>query len=172
MDSHPRQTTNQWDAAFIPHFHHRFLFFRSEMHSHSGWVGVSALRRGFKTDRSDERVPESSFSVESEPREAELQEEERHRKVDLGTLEKRISHDRGISLESLTESGRTPAVSRAHALPSYVWVRFLGRSGRVLSRKVGGSPSAVYTTSRRPPSLYMQLKLLFRYQESSLDQLN
>jgi hypothetical protein len=111
------------------------------MHSHSGWVGVSALRRGCKTDRSDEPVLESSFSVESELREAELQEEGRHRRVDLGTLKKRISHDRGISLESLTESGRIPAVSRAHALLSYVWVPSLGRSGRVLSRKVGGSPS-------------------------------
>ena len=119
------------------------------LRSHGGWVGVSALRRGREAYRSDERVLGSSSFVESILKEAEIQWEGKYRRVDLATLKKRISHDMGISLESLTGGGRTLPLSRARAVLSYVWVLYLGRSGRVLARELGVSPQAVYAASSR-----------------------
>jgi len=119
------------------------------LRSHGGWVEVSALRRGREVYRSDERVLGSSSFVESILKEAEIQWEGKYRRVDLPTLKKRISHDMGISLESLTGGGRAVPLSRARAVLSYVWVLYLGRSGRVLARELGVSPQAVYAASSR-----------------------
>jgi hypothetical protein len=119
------------------------------LRSHGGWVGVSALRRGREAYRSDERVLGPSSFVGSILKEAEIQWEGKYRRVDLPTLKKRISDDMGVSLESLTGGGRTLPLSRARAVLSYVWVQYLGRSGRALARELGVSPQAVYAASSR-----------------------
>ena len=119
------------------------------LRSHGGWVGVSALRRGREAYRSDERVLGSSPFVEGILKEAEIQWEGKYRRVDLPTLKKRISHDMGITPESLTGGGRAVPLSRARAVLSYVWVLYLGRSGRVLARELGVSPQSVYAASSR-----------------------
>lgn len=61
----------------------------------------------------------------------------------------RISHDMGISPESLGAGGGSAAVSRARAALSYVWVRYLGRSGVELARELGVNAQAVYVSSGR-----------------------
>lgn len=119
------------------------------LRSQGGWVRVSALRRGREAYRSDERILGSSSFVESILREAETQGQGRNKQVDLSTLVRRISQDMAISQESLRGGGRSAVVSRARAVVSYVWTRYLGRSGREVARELGVSPQAIYAASCR-----------------------
>jgi hypothetical protein len=117
--------------------------------SHGGWVGVSALRRGREAYRSDERILGSSSFVEKIIHEAEVEGQGRHVSVDLSTLEKRICEYYGVPEGALGGGGRTRVVSKARAVLSYVWMRYLGRSGRELSRLLGIGPQGVYWACRK-----------------------
>jgi len=105
----------------------------------------SALGR--EAYRSDERILGSSSFVEQILQEAQEQARGRYKQVDLAILLRRISQDVGISPESLGGGGRRAAVSRVRAVLSYVWVRYLGCSGRELAREPGVSAQAVYASS-------------------------
>jgi putative transposase len=116
--------------------------------SHGGWVGVSALRQGREVYRSDERILGSSSFVERVLSEAEIEGKGRYACVDLTTLERRISEHYGVAAGSLRGGGRTRAVSKARAVLCYVWVRYLGRSGRELARLLGVGAPGVYWACR------------------------
>ena len=119
------------------------------LRSHGGWVAVSALRRGREAYRSDERILGSSSFVEKVLHEAEVEGKGRYASVDLVTLEKRICQQYGVPAGALRGGGRTRVVSKARAILCYVWVRYLGRSGRELARLLGVGPQGVYWACRK-----------------------
>jgi transposase len=49
----------------------------------------------------------------------------------------------------LAGGGRPENVSHARAVLCYVWMHYLGQSGRVLAEELGVSPQAVYAASYR-----------------------
>jgi predicted transcriptional regulator len=49
----------------------------------------------------------------------------------------------------MTGGGRNRKVTRARAVLSYMWVRYLGRSGQELAKALGVTPQALYASSRR-----------------------
>jgi putative transposase len=119
------------------------------LRSQGGWVGVSALRRGREAYRSDERILGSSSFVEGVLQEAEVEGRGRYASVELATLERRIGEHCGVPVGSLRGGGRSRAVSEARAILCYVWVRYLGRSGRELARLLGVGPQGVYWACRK-----------------------
>ena len=119
------------------------------LRSFGGWKGVMELRRGREKYRADERVLGSTSFIEGILKEAEIQGEGKSKKVNLKTLINRISKDMGISRESMTGGGRNREVTRARAVLSYAWVRYLGRSGHDLAKALGVSPQAIYASSSR-----------------------
>ncbi|MBW1939257.1 MAG: hypothetical protein JRI67_10945 [Deltaproteobacteria bacterium] len=64
-------------------------------------------------------------------------------------LKRRIAKDMGVSSHALSGGGRSESVSRARAALCYVWMHYLGQSGRVLAEELGVSPQAVYAASSR-----------------------
>ncbi len=119
------------------------------LRSYGGWLGVSALRSGREAYRSDERILGSSSFVARVLEEAEAQGRGRYKEIDLTTLIQRICNDMGFSRGLLVGTGRSREVSRARAVVSYVWTRYLGRSGRALAKELGVSPQAVYAAAGR-----------------------
>ncbi len=65
--------------------------------------------------------------------------------IDLTTLIQRICNDMELSRGLLVGAGR----SRARAVVSYVWTRYLGRSSRALAQELGVRPQAVYVAVGR-----------------------
>ncbi len=119
------------------------------LRSYGGWLGVSALRRGREAYRSDERILGSSSFVARVLEEGEAQGRGQYKEIDLTTLIQRICNDMELSRGLLVGAGRNRAVSRARAVVSYVWTRYLGRSGRALAQELGVSPQAVYAAAGR-----------------------
>ena len=117
--------------------------------SMGGWRAVADLRRGREAYRSDERVLGSSAFVEALLEEADAQLKGRYRQIELPKLKKRIAKDMGVSSHALAGGGRSENVSRARAVLCYVWMHYLGKSGRVLAEELGVSPQAVYAASSR-----------------------
>ena len=64
-------------------------------------------------------------------------------------LKKHTAKDIGVSSHALAGVGRSENVSRARAVLCYVWMHYLGQSGRVLAEELGVSPQAVYAASSR-----------------------
>src|SRR5208283_4542679 len=119
------------------------------LRSYGGWKGVKELRRGREKYCADERVLGSTSFIEELLNEVEKQEEGKSKKVSLKTLIDRLAKDMGVSRESMTGSGRNREVTRARAVLSYIWVRYLGRSGRDLARELGVTPQSIYASSIR-----------------------
>ncbi len=119
------------------------------LRSYGGWLGVSALRRGREAYRSDERILGSSSFVARVLEEGEAQGRGQYKEIDLTTLIQRICNDMELSRGLLVGAGRSRVVSRARAVVSYVWTRYLGRSGRALAQELGVSPQAVYAAAGR-----------------------
>ena len=92
---------------------------------------------------------ESSAFVETLLEEVNAQSKGRYRQVELSRLKKRIAKDMGVSSHALAGVGRSQDVSRARAVLCYVWMHYLGQSGRVLAEELGVSPQAVYAASSR-----------------------
>jgi chromosomal replication initiation ATPase DnaA len=91
----------------------------------------------------------SSAFVESLLKEVDAQSEGRYRRVEFSKLKKRIARDMGVSSHAMAGGGRSQDVSRARAVLCYVWMHYLGQSGRELARELGVSPQAVYAASSR-----------------------
>ncbi|MBW1965198.1 MAG: transposase [Deltaproteobacteria bacterium] len=117
--------------------------------SMGGRRAVADLRRNREAYRSDERVLGSSAFVETLFEEVDAQSKGRYRKVELPKLKRRIAKDMGVSSHALSGGGRSESVSRARAALCYVWMHYLGQSGRVLAEELGVSPQAVYAASSR-----------------------
>ena len=116
-----------------------------------GWEIVAALRQGRESYRSDERILGSSEFVEAIIRAAELKSNKqiRPQRINLETLKARICDEYAIDRGSLESKSRVSVVSQARAMLCYVWVRYLGRSGRQLAETLGVSPQSVYSSSNR-----------------------
>ena len=69
--------------------------------------------------------------------------------VELKALKERICREFQINIQALEGGSRKSEVSHVRAIMSYVWVSYLGRSGRQLARELGVSPQAVYSSSAR-----------------------
>ena len=67
----------------------------------------------------------------------------------MSKLNKRIAKDMGVSSQVLAGGDRSENVSCARAVLCYVWMHYLGQSGRVLAEELGVSPQAVYAASSR-----------------------
>ena len=91
----------------------------------------------------------SSEFVEILLEEVDAQSKGRYGQVELSKLKKRIAKDIGVSGHVLAGGDRSENVSRARAVLCYVWMHYLGQSGRVLAEELGVSPQAVYAASFR-----------------------
>jgi len=54
-----------------------------------------------------------------------------------------------VSIESISGGGRKAALCRAREGIAYLWVEYLGHSGRQLARPLGVQPESIYRAARR-----------------------
>jgi len=119
------------------------------LRSQGGWEGVSELRGGRESYRSDERVLGSSDFVTALMEEVEAREGSLRQTVALDDLARRISESYDVSVDAMIGGGRRRRVSEARSVLCWIWSGSLGRSGRELARYLGLSPQAVYAAVRR-----------------------
>jgi len=119
--------------------------------SAGGWENVAVLRQGRESYRSDERILGSTDFVETILKAADDSESKNSKikRISLNVLKRRICAEFEIKPRVLESGSRVPAVSHVRAVLCYVWVRYLGRSGRKLAQELGVSPQAVYSGSAR-----------------------
>jgi hypothetical protein len=62
----------------------------------------------------------------------------------------------GVRWSAMKGPSRTRPLSQARAVLAYTWMRYLGRSGRVLAQALNVTPQAVYDAvarmAKNPPS--------------------
>jgi putative transposase len=115
-----------------------------------GWIAVAELRRGRERFTLDERVLGSDEFVERVLREIpEDGERPRRGSVNLRELKEAVSMASGVAASSLSHAGRARTISRVRDGISYLWVEFLGESGRILALDFGTTPQAVYRGAKR-----------------------
>jgi len=117
--------------------------------SQGGCRGVMELRRCREEYLSDERVLGSSEYVEMLLKETEKARLGRKSQVSLEALGQRIAKDRGVTWNALVRVGRSRDVSRVRSVLAYVWLRHLGRSGRVLSQLLAVSLQVLFAAARK-----------------------
>jgi REP element-mobilizing transposase RayT len=118
------------------------------LRSNGGWAAMTALRRGREAYQGDERILGSSDFVERYRR-AVAAAPPTPPRLSLAALSTRVCRHVGVPRTALAGGGRTPALSRARAGLAYLWVEFLGRSGRALALALGVHPSAIPKAARR-----------------------
>jgi len=136
------------------------------LRSHGGWAGVTALRREREAYQGDERILGSSTFVEGYRR-AVAAVSPPPARVPLETLLTSVCRHVGIGPTALAGSGRTPALVRARAGLAYLWVDFLGCSGRALAPALGVHPSAIPKAARRGAATAAEWQRLLTRREES-----
>jgi len=118
-----------------------------------GWEAVRKLRRGREKYGGDERVLGSSEFVEQMRQEIERSEHGRRgidkRAVSVKHLIERVSQAEGVRKESVGGGGRKSELCRVREGIAYLWVEWLGRSGRQLAEPLGVRAESVYRAARR-----------------------
>ncbi len=118
--------------------------------SAGGWKAVSELRRGREEFTADERVLGSSRFVDQILAEVAGRD---HREAptppDLCSVKEMVCAACGVSPLAVCERGRIRAISEAREGLAYLWVEFLGRSGRELALDLGLTPESVYKAAKR-----------------------
>jgi hypothetical protein len=121
--------------------------------SAGGWAAVGKLRRGRESYAGDERILGSSEFVEQMRREIEQNEyglrEVSKREVSLRLLIERVCQAEGVRVESVAGGSRRAKLCRVREGIAYLWVEWLGRSGRKLAEPLGVRPESVCRAARR-----------------------
>jgi len=71
------------------------------------------------------------------------------REVALRVLVEQVCRTEGVSLEGVGGGGRRPELCRVGESIVYLWVEWLGHSGRQLAQPLGVRPESVYKAARR-----------------------
>jgi len=100
---------------------------------------------------SDERVLGSTAFVGSLLKNVGRQEATKARAsaLDLETVLERVAMDFDVSVSSLSSEGRKRSVSLVRGTLGYLWMRYLGRSGRELAFRLNRSPQSLYQAVAR-----------------------
>ncbi len=127
-----------------------------------GWEAVRALRRGREAYRADERILGGTDFVERLLREAErgLPRLGKGKDFTLEALRRQVCRAVGVRPEALAGGGRQMVFAAARAGIAYLWVDWLGRSGRALAPTLGIRPEGVYKAlarGRREPDRWRRL---------------
>lgn len=121
--------------------------------SAGGWTAVQDLRRGREGYSSDERVLGSTEFIEQLRAEiasgADRSGRAPSRALSLGQLIDRVCQAEGVRVESISGSGRKAAQCRVREGIAYLWVEYLGHSGRQLARPLGVQPESIYRAAKR-----------------------
>ena len=118
--------------------------------SAGGWTAVSALRPGHEDFTSDERVLGSSrFVGRIRGEAAKRSRSPALPPSDLCSVKDVVCAACGVSPRAICEPGRTRVISEAREGLAYLWVEFLGRSGRDLALDLGLKPESVFKAAKR-----------------------
>lgn len=121
--------------------------------SAGGWAAVRKLRHGREGYASDERILGGTDFVLSVLKELEKQEAHRRSRrvwsLDVVSLIEQLAKAEGMTPERIRGVGRPRDVSRVRDGIAYLWVEYLGRSGRALARELGLRPESVNRAARR-----------------------
>ena len=111
-----------------------------------GWTWAPRLQHGREAVRSDERVLGQPAFLEALLRQVDDMQAStgRHRTVTLDRLIAVVCPDQQVTREAIRGTGRLPAVCRAREGLAYLWIEYLGRSGRQLAQAVGIRPESIY----------------------------
>ncbi len=123
------------------------------IHSAGGWAAVRKLRRGREAYAGDERILGGTKFVEQLRQEIEQNEYGSEggssRAGPLKHLIERVCRVEGVRVESVEGGGRRAELCRVREGIAYLWVEWLGRSGRQLAEPLGVRPESVYRAARR-----------------------
>ena len=117
-----------------------------------GLSAVAELRQGREHFSSDERVLGSSEFVEQIMREANTQRipsATAAATLDLSSLKEIVCAACGVTPGAVSATGRTRVISKAREGLAYLWVEFLGRSGKQLAIDLGLRSESVYKAAKR-----------------------
>ena len=121
--------------------------------SAGGWEAVQRLRKGREGYAGDERILGGTDFVEQLRQEMEQRErgvvENRRGKLSLKALMERVCEVEGVSAEVVKGGGRRAELCRVREGIAYLWVEYLGRSGRQLAFPLGVRAESVYKAVRR-----------------------
>ena len=121
--------------------------------SAGGWRAVQELRRGREGYSSDERVLGSSEFIEQLRAEIDLRADRAgrasSRAISLERLIERVCQAEGVRVESISGGGRKARLCRVREGIAYLWVEYLGHSGRQLAPPLGVQPESIYRAARR-----------------------
>jgi len=121
--------------------------------SAGGWTAVQELRRGRESYQANERILGGSEFVERVLREVKKEEAKqakgRWRELTVATVLERVCQAEGVASQAVVGGGRRASVSRVREGVAYLWVEWLGRSGRQGARELGMRPESVYRAARR-----------------------
>ena len=121
--------------------------------SAGGWEAVQKLRKGREGYAGDERILGSREFVEQVRQELEQRErgvEENGRgRLSLEGLMERLCEVEGVSVQGVKGGGRRAELCRTREGIAYLWVEYLGRSGRQLAVPLGVRAESVYKAVHR-----------------------
>jgi len=121
--------------------------------SAGGWAAVRKLRRGREGYSGDERILGGTEFLEQMRQEIERSEHGpkggSKRAVSLKALIERVCQVERVRVESVEGGGRRAELCRVREGIAYLWVEWLGRSGRQLAVPLGVRPESVYRAARR-----------------------
>jgi REP element-mobilizing transposase RayT len=121
--------------------------------SAGGWIAVQALRRGREGYAADERILGGTSFVEQLLREVESEAGRRLspklKEVDTKALIRKVCQAERLTPGVLLGGGRRKEICRAREGLAYLWVEYLGRSGRQIAQELGIRPESVYKAARR-----------------------
>ncbi len=121
--------------------------------SAGGWGVVRKLRRGREGYSGDERILGGTEFVEQMRKEIERSEHGpkgvSKRAVSLRAIIERVCQVERVRVESVDGGGRRAELCRVREGIAYLWVEWLGRSGRQLAVPLGVRPESVYRAARR-----------------------
>jgi len=121
--------------------------------SAGGWTAVQELRRGREGYCSDERVLGSPEFIEQLRAEVDRVRDKtgqaNQRTVSLELLIARVCQAEEVRIESVGGGGRKAELCRVREGIAYLWLEWLGRSGRQLAGPLGVQPESIYRAARR-----------------------
>jgi putative transposase len=143
----------QFVAEGIAHGHRWALQGGGLLRSVGGWTMVQKLRRGREHYVADQRIVGTSEFVETVRREVEVEgagsRTGQYRSLTPERVLANVCQEVGTTPEEVLGGGRRARVSRVREGVAYVWVEYLGRSGRVVAAALAIRPESVYKATQR-----------------------
>jgi putative transposase len=162
----------QFVAAGVAHGHRVEFQGGGLLRSVGGWTVVQELRRGREQYAADERILGTSGFVETVRREVEAegagQRAGGYRSLTLEGVLASVCQAVGTTTEEVLGGGRRARVSRVREGVAYLWIEYLGRSGRRVAAVLGIRPESVYKAARRGQQQALRWQQVLKDQEKSL----